>query len=119
MGAAIARGLMGDGAVVLSAGTHPGSGLNTEAQAACEEIGYSMEGEFPKQLTAELMASADRVIVIGDEAVVEPVAGMKGEIVNWLTVKPGTQTGDKMTQTRIVRDDILTRVKNLMQEFNI
>ncbi len=119
MGAAIARGLMGDSAQVLSAGTHPGSALNAEAVATCLELGFSMEGESPKQLTAEILTAANRVIVIGDEAVVEPVAGMQGEIVNWLTIKPGPEAGDKLAQTRIVRDDILVRVKNLMQEFNL
>ena len=119
MGAAIARGLMGDAAVVLSAGTHPGSALNTEAEAACLELGFNMTGEYPKHLADEMIATADRVIVIGDEAVVEPVAGMQGEIVNWLTVKPGPEAGDKLAQTRIVRDDILARVKKLMQEFNL
>lgn len=119
IGAAVARGLMGNNAHVLSAGTHPGRALNAEAEAACLELGFSMAGESPKQFIAEMAAAADRVIVIGDEAVVEPVAGMQGEIVNWLTVKPGPEAGDKLAQTRIVRDDILMRVKNLMQEFNL
>ena len=41
---------------------------------------------------------------------------MRGTIETWLTPEPGPEVGDKLAQTRIVRDDIARRIDNLYNE---
>ena len=57
---------LGEGRVIAeSAGTAPGGGLNPQAVAAMEEIGYDMSGHHPKLMTPEMVDSADKVITMG------------------------------------------------------
>ena len=48
-----------------SAGTVGGKDLNPIAVQAMEEIGISMAGQAPKQLTQEIVDEADRIILMG------------------------------------------------------
>jgi DNA-binding TFAR19-related protein (PDSD5 family) len=41
---------------------------------------------------------------------------MRGTIETWLTPEPGEEIGDKLAQTRIVRDDIARRVEKLVAQ---
>jgi arsenate-mycothiol transferase len=100
---------------VLSGGTDPGSALNAEAQAAVGEFGVSMDGEFPKAITDEVFMRVNRIVILGNEAKLSPVSGMTGTIETWLTPEPGPEVGDKLAQTRIVRDDIVRRVNELAE----
>ena len=116
MAAAFMRAKAGDSVNVLSAGTHPGDELNGPAKTAAEELGASMDGEFPKAITDEVFMTVDRIIILGNEAKLTPVGGMRGTIETWLTPEPGPEAGDKLAQTRIVRDDIVRRVDALITE---
>lgn len=111
--AAIMRHVAGSVIDVYSAGTAPGHGVSVEAQAALAEIGLTMGDEFPKPISPELLRSVDRVVVLGDEAVVSPIAGMRGTIETWLTVEPATEGIHGAERARIVRDDIKQRVQTL------
>lgn len=113
MAAALMRAKAGESVDVLSGGTHPGASLNAQAQEAVEELGASMSGEFPKPIADDVLARVDRVVILGNEAQVEPVDGMRGTIENWVTPEPGPEVGDKPAQTRIVRDDIVRRIDDL------
>jgi protein-tyrosine-phosphatase len=116
MAAALMRAKAGDKVTVLSGGTHYGDNLNREAQLAVAELGVSMDGEYPKGLTDEVFMSVGRIVILGNEAKLAPRAGMVGTIETWLTPEPGLDAGDKLTQTRIVRDDIVKRVDKLFEE---
>ena len=49
----------------LSAGTQAGSRINPLAEQVMAELGISLEGQEPKQLTDEMAKSADRTITMG------------------------------------------------------
>ena len=116
MAAALMRAKAGDAVNVLSGGTHPGDELNGPAKTAVEELGASMDGEFPKAITGEVFMSVDRIVILGNEAKLTEVDGMRGTIETWLTPEPGPEVGDKLAQTRIIRDDIARRIDNLYNE---
>lgn len=116
MAAALMREKAGDRINVLSGGTHPGDALNEPARIAAAELGASMDGEYPKEITDEVFMNVDRIVILGNEAKLYPVDGMHGTIETWLTPEPGPEAGDKLAQTRIVRDDIARRVENLYNE---
>ena len=116
MAAALMRAKTGDKINVLSGGTHPGDALNEPARIAAAELGASMDGEHPKEITDEVFMNVDRIVILGNEAKLTPVDGMRGTIETWLTPEPGPEVGDKLAQTRIVRDDIARRVENLYNE---
>ena len=116
MAAALMRAKAGDAVNVLSGGTHPGDELNGPARAAVVELGASMDGEFPKAITDEVFMTADRIVILGNEAKLTEVEGMRGKIETWLTPEPGAEVGDKLAQTRIIRDDIARRIDGLYNE---
>ena len=116
MAAALMRAKAGDSVNVLSGGTHPGDELNGPAKTAAEELGASMDGEFPKAITDEVFMTVDRIVILGNEAKLTPVEGMRGIIETWLTPEPGPEVGDKLAQARIIRDDIARRVDELFNE---
>lgn len=116
MAAALARLHAGDAVDVYSAGTKPASSLNEESRASVEQVGASFDGEHPKAIDPEILRSVDRVVLVGGEAAVEPVEGMRGTIETWLTDEPslrGIQGEERMT---LVRDDIDARVRTLLAE---
>lgn len=116
MAAALMRAKAGDTIHVLSGGTHPGVALNEPARIAAEELGASMDGEYPKEITDEVFMSVDRIVILGNEAKLAAADGMHGTIETWLTPEPDPEVGDKLAQTRIVRDDIALRVDDLYNE---
>jgi protein-tyrosine-phosphatase len=114
--AALMRHLAGDVVDVYSAGTAPGGALNAEAAVAVAEVGASFEGEQPKAVDPALLVQVDRVVVLGSEAQVKPVPGMRGEIVTWETDEPSLRGIGGMERMRLVRDDIGARVRELYAE---
>ncbi|MFZ1285861.1 MAG: FAD-dependent oxidoreductase, partial [Candidatus Phosphoribacter sp.] len=116
LAAALLRHLAGDEVEVHSAGTAPGGALNGESEQAVAEIGASMAGEHPKPIDPQLLARVDRVVVLGSEAQVEPVDGMRGTIETWETDEPSKRGIVGMERMRLVRDDIAARVAALHTE---
>ena len=116
MAAAWMRSIAGETVRVFSGGTHHGEALNAEAKTAIEELGLTMDGEYPKAIDQTVLKSVDRVVILGDEAKLDLVDDMQGKIITWHTPKPGNEVGDKLAQTRIVRDDIERRVRILHKE---
>lgn len=116
MAAALMRLRAGDAVEVHSAGTKPGDKLNEASRASVAELGASFEGESPKPIEPELLRRVDRVVVIGEEAVVEPVEGMRGSIETWVTDEPSLRGIEGDERMRLVRDDIDTRVRGLLDE---
>ncbi len=116
MAAALMRQAGGERVEVHSAGTHPGTALNAESASAVAEVGASMRGEYPKAIDPLLLARVDRVIVLGGEAVVDPVVGMAGTIQTWETVEPSHDGIEGIERMRLIRDDIAARVEILLAE---
>ena len=119
MAAALARRFGGDAVEVASAGTKPGSSLNAESARSVEELGATFEGEYPKELTADALRAADRVIVIGTEADVQPVDGQRAPVEVWETDEPSLRGIHGEERMLLVRDDIAARVRELLEEVGV
>jgi len=116
MAAALMRHHAGDAVEVHSAGTTPGSSLNQLSAEVIAEVGADMSGESPKPIDPALLRRVDQVIVLGEEAHVEPVAGMKGTIETWSTDEPSHRGIEGVERMRLVRDDIDRHVRELLPE---
>lgn len=101
---------------VHSAGTKPGSAVNELSAEVVAEVGGDMSAASPTPVDPELLARVDRVVVLGEEAVVEPVPGMVGTIAIWRTDEPSERGIDGIERMRLVRDDIDARVAVLYEE---
>lgn len=101
------------GIEVDSAGTEPGTELNAQSVQALNEIGVKMTGR-PQQLTPDLVAAADLIIVLGPEAHVEPTDGTP--VRTWETDEPSGRGIEGMDRMRLIRDDIHTRTERLRDE---
>jgi protein-tyrosine-phosphatase len=105
------------GAVAVhSAGTTPGNTINALSAEVIAEIGADMSTGHPKPIDPDLLRTVDRVVVLGDEAKVEPVEGMTATIETWHTDEPSTRGIEGVERMRLVRDDIDTRVLDLLTE---
>lgn len=114
--AALLRWRAGERVEVTSAGTRPADGLDEQARRSVEAIGASFDGEEPRKLTKQMLRQADRVVVLGSKAVVEPVSDMTAPIERWVLDEPserGIQGSDRMD---LVRDEIDAHVAQLLAE---
>ncbi len=116
MAAALMRQIVGDAGQVHSAGTAPGSALNALSAASVAEVGASLEGEYPKPIDPALLRAVDRVVVIGDEAVVERAPGMAGTIETWMLDEPSTRGIEGEERMRLIRDQLAEKVRRLASE---
>ena len=114
MAAGIMRNLVGDQMHVDSAGTSPGDEVNALSAQTLLEIGVDITGQHPQQLTDAMVAAADRVVVLGRDAHVEPVGGTAVEV--WDTDEPSERGIGGIERMRLVRDDINRRVELLAKE---
>ena len=101
---------------VHSAGTRPGTALNTLSAEVVAEAGADMSAASPKPIDPALLARVDKVVVLGNEAVVDPVPGMAGTITTWVTDEPSERGIEGIERMRLVRDDIDRRVRQLLAE---
>ncbi|MEE1617001.1 low molecular weight phosphatase family protein [Brachybacterium sp. J144] len=116
MAAALMRHHAGDAVQVYSAGTQPGSTINAQSADAIAEVGADMSSAIPQPVTPELLRSVDQVIVLGEEAVIEPVEGMTAPVTTWHTDEPSKRGIEGMERMRLVRDDIDARVHELLAD---
>jgi arsenate-mycothiol transferase len=114
MAAGLLRKAAGDTVTVDSAGTKPGDKVNALSAQTLLEVGVDITGQVPKQLTDDLIRSADRVIILGRDALVEPVDGTPVQV--WDTDEPSERGIDGIDRMRLVRDDIAARVTALATE---
>ncbi|MFF2242809.1 low molecular weight phosphatase family protein [Arthrobacter sp. NPDC058130] len=114
----LAAGLMNqlaDGAVTVhSAGTKPCESLNPQAVDSLAELGIDITGEHPKPVAEDVLDAADVVIVLGNEARLEPREGKRFEY--WETDEPSERGIEGMERMHLVRDDIKSRVQKLYAE---
>ena len=117
MAAALMRRVAGDRVEVHSAGTRPGAALNDASRAAVEEVGATFDGEHPKPIDPELLDSVDRVVVLGTEAVIENPGAAPIEV--WDTDEPSLRGIEGPERMRLIRDDVLARVRALASELGV
>lgn len=96
---------------VSSAGTHPGSKINTLSAEVLLEQGIDITAEHPKQLTEAQMRQAGLVVVLGREAQVPQADGVDIEI--WELDEPSSRGIEGRERMLLVRDEISSRVADL------
>lgn len=99
--------------LAASAGTVAGETINPTALAVMEEIGISMQGQQPKQLTQEMADSADRVITMGCGVDAEACPARIHLSEDWGLDDP---KGQPIEKVRAIRDEIQKRVEALLAE---
>ena len=119
MAEAMVRLYAGDRVEVHSAGTRPKGTINRTSAAAVAEVGGTMEGAVSNGVDPDMLRMADRVIVLGTEATVDPVPGMRSEPEIWVTDEPSHRGIGGMERMRLVRDDIAERVRALLRDLGI
>ena len=96
-----------------SAGTIVGERINPLVLQVMEEIGVSMEGQTPKQLTSEMGAGAWKSITMGCGVDAEACPARVMITEDWGLDDPA---GEPIEKVREIRDQIHARVKALLSE---
>ena len=96
---------------VTSAGSQPASEINPAVVQAMTEIGLDLSREFPKPLTGEQVQAADVVITMGCGDACPYFPGKQYE--DWDVTDPA---GQPIEVVRQVRDDIKTRVQEIVDQ---
>jgi arsenate reductase (thioredoxin) len=113
--AAVLTDWLGQGRVhVRSAGSAPAHEINPTVREAMAEIGLSLEQEFPKPLSDELVAAADVVITMGCGDACPIFPGKR--YLDWELTDPA---GQPIEVVRTVRDEIRARVERLLAELGV
>jgi arsenate reductase (thioredoxin) len=111
MAAGWLRHLAGDTVEIRSAGSEPADRINPVAVQAMAEVGIDITAEHPRKLEPEAVEASDVVITMGcgDTCPFHP--GKRYE--DWNLDDPAGQGIDAV---RPIRDDIRTRVEQLLTE---
>jgi protein-tyrosine-phosphatase len=112
MAAALTHQLSAGGILVRSGGSDPALDINPAVRQAMEEIGISLDTEFPKPLTDDAVRAADVVITMGCGDACPIYPGKRYE--DWQVPDPA---GQPIEVVREIRDDIRARVEALVAEF--
>lgn len=97
-----------------SAGTEAGATINPVAVEAMREIGVSMDGQHPKQLTDAMADAADRVITMGCGVDAEACpARVRPMLEDWGLDDP---KGQSIETVRAIREQIRQKVEALLSE---
>jgi arsenate reductase len=97
----------------LSAGTEAGERINPLAEQAMAEIGISLQGQAPKQLTQDMADAADRVITMGCGVDATSCPARIHLAEDWGLDDPAGQPIEKV---RKIRDQIRSRVEELVAD---
>ena len=111
MAAAFTAHLGKDQVWAMSAGATPAGEVNNVAVQAMGELGIDMTRESPKPVTDEVVQVADVVITMGCGDACPVYPGKR--YLDWDVADPA---GQPMAVVRHIRDDILRRVENLLNE---
>ncbi|QYH18993.1 low molecular weight phosphatase family protein [Corynebacterium aquatimens] len=103
---------------VHSAGTQPGTSLNQQSAAVISEVGADMSAGHPKPISPDLLRTADKVILIGDEAQLDLPEEAAGTLERWLIDEPSNRGIEGIERMRLVRDEIDTKVRALVAELS-
>ena len=105
-------GLRSGGRVrVRSAGSAPAREINPAVVQAMTEVGVDLSEEYPKPLTDQAVRAADVVITMGCGDACPVFPGKRYE--DWVLDDPA---GQDLAAVRAIRDEIDTRVQQLVAE---
>ena len=93
-----------------SAGTAAGADINAESAAALLELGIDIRSHTTRPLTSDLVDAADLVVILGQDAQLD---GREASVERWDTGEPANRGIQGVERMRIIRDDILERVRDL------
>jgi protein-tyrosine-phosphatase len=96
---------------VRSAGSAPADTINPAVIEVMNELGLDLTKRFPKPLTSEAVQASDVVITMGCGDACPVFPGKR--YLDWELTDP---TGKTAEEIRPIRDDIDTRVRELLAE---
>ena len=108
------RHLAGDRVEVLSAGSAPAASINPVAVQAMAEEGIDITAEQPKILTTDAVQASDVVITMGCGDACPFFPGTR--YLDWTLDDPA---GQGVEAVRPIRDDIKSRVQQLLRELGV
>lgn len=114
MAGALMRHHAGNRINVFTAGTNPGTEINQQSAQSLAELNISLDGEYPKPITEDILKKVDLIIILGKEAVITPVPGI--QIRTWDTDEPSLRGIEGSERMALIRDDIENRVQQLLSE---
>lgn len=114
MAAGWLRHLAGDRVQVLSAGSKPTTDVNSSAIDAMAEVGIDISKEYPKPWTDQTVDAADVVVTMGCGDACPVVPGKR--YLDWELEDPA---GKGVEEVRPVRDEIETRVRELLDDLGV
>ena len=114
MAAAYLAHLSGGAVEVRSAGSAPADQINPVAVEAMLEEGIDIRTQTPKVLTTEAVQASDVVITMGCGDVCPIFPGKRYE--DWELEDPA---GQGIESVRPIRDEIRTRILNLLDELGV
>jgi arsenate reductase len=97
-------------AQAMSAGTHPGTQVHPVVVNAMREVGIDLSSAKPQKLTQELAADSQLLITMGCGDECPYVPGLERD--DWPLPDP---KGQDLAAVRKTRDEIASRVRNLIQ----
>ena len=109
MAAAFARYYGQNHVHIRTGGSEPGERIQPEVSHAMKQVGISLDEEFPKPLTDEVVAAADVVITMGCGDSCPYIPGRRYE--DWPIADPAEADADGV---ETIRDDLDTRVRRLL-----
>ena len=114
MAAALAEQLSGGRVHVRTAGSQPCEGINPQVVAVLAERGIDLSEAYPKPLSDDVILAADVIVTMGcgDACPIHP--GKRYE--DWDVADPA---GQDLETVRAIREDLQTRVSNLLTELGI
>ncbi len=104
---------LSDGTIEFeSAGANPSDRLNPVVVEAMRERGIDISQAKPKLITQEMAGRVDRVITMGC-AIAEACPALRTPTEDWALDDPHGKT---IEEVRVIRDQIDTRVQQLVRE---
>lgn len=113
MAEGLARVLAADTITASSAGTEAklGATPNDLSVQVLAEVGADISRHTPRQLTDELMRSADLTVVVGTSAVMEAPDDSRVEV--WDIDEPSVRGIEGIDRMRLIRDELVDRINDL------
>ncbi len=111
MGAALMAHHAGGAVRVHSAGSRPDPAPSASAATVLAELGLTLDGAYPKPITADVLGAVDVVVIAGGGDAVARVPGPRYE--TWDLPHP---PGSDLDGVRQVRDEIDRRVQALLTD---
>ena len=111
MAAALLENVAGDRLEVVSAGSEPADTLNPAVVEVMKELGLDITHREPRKLTYEMARQADVVVTMGCGDACPVYPGKR--YVDWELDDPAGRSAEEV---RIIRDDIVERVRALAEQ---